>query len=344
MRLIRARAEVLRNGAYFKDLEYDLSSPPRINTDASAELPVSSAGRFRWEPDVEWTSDEIKLLLEINGETWPMGVFAVAHMQNNYTETGTRWVELEMYDRALKLKQQKTETLLHLSAGTEYITAIRQMLALGGIATYIATPSPLTLPTDREDWPIGTPLLMIINDLLDEINYNRIWFDGNGTAIITPYETPSGSTIDHVYAAGEFSVLHRAAETETDLFDAPNVFICICENPDLAAPLIATAENDNPRSAASTIRRGIRIPEVIKVDNIASQQALNEFAQRLANDAILASETVEISTGVMPGHGVRDTIALDHPDIKGIFEETAWNAVLGPGEVMHHTLRHVVFS
>ena len=344
MRKIRAKAEVIRNGAHFKYLEFDLSSPPRINADASAELPVSSAGRFRWDPEIEWTSDEIKLLVEINGAQHSMGVFRVAHMKEDYSETGSRWVELELYDRALKLRQQKTETLLHLSAGTGYIQTIIQLLTIGGIATYIATPSPLTLPTDREDWPTGTPLLTIINDLLEEINYNGLWFDGNGTAVITPYETPSGSTIDHVYAAGELSVLRQEAETELDLFDAPNVFICICENPEFDAPLIATAENDSPRSAASIIRRGIRIPTVIKVDNIASQQALDDYAQRLANNAILATETVEISTGVMPGHGIRDIVALDHPDIKGVFEETSWSAVLGPGEAMHHTLRRVVFS
>ena len=116
----------------------------------------------------------------------------------------------------------------------------------------------------------------------------------------------------------------------------------ICENPDLDAPLISTAINDNPLSALSTFKRGRRIAEVYKVNNIASQEALDEYAQRLCSDSMLSSEISEISTANMPGHGIYDTVALTHPNLEGIFQETGWSLILAAGQTMTHTLRRSI--
>lgn len=56
-------------------------------------------------------------------------------------------------------------------------------------------------------------------------------------------------------------------ESETDIFNKPNVFAVVVSNADKTAPMIAKAENNNPLSVLSTVTRGMRVTAVYKVDN-----------------------------------------------------------------------------
>ena len=128
----------------------------------------------------------------------------------------------------------------------------------------------------------------------------------------------------------------------TDIFSAPNVFICTCANADRSATLTATAVNDSPVSSKSTTRRGMRICQQVKVNEIADQAALDAYAKRLVTESQLSTQTVEFSTLAEAGHGVGDIIAIDHPTIGGIYEETGWSLTLRAGELMKHTAKRTV--
>lgn len=335
------RIDVIRNNAFFKTLQP--VNDPVIDSDSTSELKTSMSGMFRDEPDVNWLTDELKPYQIIDGEEYPVGVFPIGTYSKNTDENGVASVTVEAYDRGLYLRQIKTETVLHLSAGTNYMQAVEQLLVEGGITLYLATPTTEVLATDREDWDIGTPYLTIINTLLSEINYGHIWFNENGFAILQPAKMPSASNIDHQYSQRDkVKVLSRPSGLETDAFDVPNVFVVICDNPDLETPLISTAVNDNPLSALSTFKRGRRIVNVSNLDNIASQEALDEYTQQLCAKSMLSSEIATISTANLPGHGVYDTVAIDHPDIEGIFQEISWSLVLAPGQTMIHKLRRSI--
>lgn len=339
MRSISARVDVLRAGAVFCELSF--TEPPRLDASANAEIYLSMAGTFRWRDDVNWMTDELRPVLTVNGVEHPIGVLQIATMRDVYTPTGAHRIALTCYDRALRLKQTAAEQLLFFPAATPYTTAIRQLLAAAGVALAVIAETPAALPTARE-WEIGTDYLSILNELLAEINYEPIWFDADGAAVAQPYVGPDPSAIERRYAPGEFSILRAGAEAELDAFSAPNVFIAICSNPDLPEPLVARAVNDNPLSALSVIRRGRRIPTVVRVDNIADQTALDAYAQRLASDSMLRSRTVRISTGVDAAHGRHAVVALSHPDLGGIYRETGWSMTLQPGAEMTHELQRLI--
>lgn len=335
------RVDVLRNGATVTSLQ--IIGEPTIDSNSESELKTSMFGIFKDDSDVNWLTDELKPFQIIDGEEYPVGVFPIGTYSTHTDENGVLSVSVEAYDRSLYLHQRKTESILHLSAGTNYIQAVEQLLVDAGIFLYMATPTAEVLPTDREDWDIGTSYLSIINTLLSEINYGQIWFNSNGLAVLQPAKTPSPSNIDHQYSGQDkINVLQRPNSVETDAFDTPNVFIVICDNPDLPEPLIASAVNDNPLSALSIIKRGRRIVQVHRVDNIASQAALDDYAQRLRSSSMLASEVATISTANVPGHGVYDTVALVHPDLDGIFQEISWHLILAPGQTMIHKLRRSI--
>jgi len=113
-------------------------------------------------------------------------------------------------------------------------------------------------------------------------------------------------------------------------------------NPDLPAPLMSTAVNDNPMSSLSVFKRGRRITEVLRVTNTPNQQALDAYVQQVCQNSMLAAETVTISTANVPNHGVYDTVAVLHPDLDGLFQEVSWSMILAPGQTMIHKLRRSV--
>ena len=344
---VRFRVDVLRNGAPLTQLQWDTQSAPQIMADRAATIHGSLKGSFLPNSAADFASDELRPVMAIDGVETPLGIYQAATVSTKGGDTGTR-VEIEAYDRCWRVYTQKTETILHLAAGSSYLTEVRRLLTACGVALVIATPSETTLQTDREDWEIGTSYLTIINDLLSEINYESLWFDQSGVARLEPYQEPSAAAIDWRYGTTEIFLPAQHPgpnwSEESDIFDAPNVFVVTCNNPDMDAAMVATAVNDNPASKKSTFRRGMRITSVERVDNIASQEELQAYADKLRNESMLSARTITFYTLNEPGHGVGDVIALTHDDIGGIYLETGWNITMQAGSLMTHSAKRTVIA
>lgn len=341
IRTFAARVDVLRNGAKLTELAF--ADAPTIYADNSAKIKTSIKGEFQFNPLVDYFKDELIPIIILDGVENKYGVYRVGTVSTRYTASGAAYNSVEAYDRGFLLTQSKTETILHISAGTNYVAAIEQLLTAVGITQKMSTPTTATLVTDREDWAVGTEYLDIINQLLGEINYSDIWFNSEGYAIIEPYTAPNAENIDHTYDGNTpLSVIQSECSSETDIFNKPNVFIAVVSNVDLAAPMTATSENDNPLSRISITKRGMRIPQVYKVDNIASQNELQNYINNIRNQSMYSTETVTVKTAVMPGHGMGDVIALTHPSIQGLFEESAWYITMAAGQTMTHKMKRVI--
>lgn len=340
IRTYSARVDIYRNGARLTTLQ--MADAPQITADASAAIKMGLSGTFYFNPLADYLNDELRPIQIIDGVEYPAGVFHISRMQDSYDQFG-RTTRIEAYDKGFLLKSTTTESILYLAAGTPYLTAIEQLMTGAGIALVRAEKSSAVLATDREDWPIGTDYLTIVNTLLSEINYCEIWFDANGYAVLQSEVSASAGNIQHNYNGLDVkSVLSPDCTATTDIWDKPNVFIAICQNPDLNEPLIATAENDSPSSSISINKRGRRISKTYKVDNIADAEALQKYANNLRNESMLASEELTIYTANMPGHGIGDTVAVQHPKISGIYKETGWNLTLAPGQLMQHDVQRKV--
>ena len=172
-----------------------------------------------------------------------------------------------------------------------------------------------------------------------------MWFDVQGIAHIEPYTQALAANIKHRYGGTEIlRPISADASEETDIFSTPNVFVCVCSNPDLEDALVATAVNESPTSATSTFKRNMRIVQVTKVDNVASQDELQTIANRLMSESQQTVKTISFETFSEGNHGIGDAISIDHPDIGGIYEETAWSITLGAGELMKHTAKRTVIA
>ena len=334
----------MRGGADLGELQAVSDSAPSVVMDDSAEIKTSLSGTFLPSDVADWLTDEIRPELIIDGVVYPLGVFAAATVSEARDET-SRALRLEAYDRCWVVKDNYTETILSIPAGTNYLTAVKQLLASAGIGMIIETPTTQTLAETREDWDVGTSFLSIINDLLAEINYKQLWFNEQGAAVLEPAYIPTVENIQHKLDAGTVqSLMLPENERQTDVYSAPNVFLCICSNPDKSAPMTATAVNDNPQSPLSVSRRGRRIMRVEMVDNVASQNELDDYAARLRNESVYAGETISVTTALLPGFGVDDITAVILPEISAICKERRWQMELSVGGSMKHTLERVVLE
>lgn len=339
VRSYAAKVFVYRNGAKLTELK--IKDMPTVTASSDGEIKEGMTGTFHYNEKMDYLKDELRPVQIIDGTEYPVGVFHVASYTDVFTETG-REINIEAYDKCWLIQSMTAESTIFFARGTNYLTAVGQLLTAAGITLTITQPSGAVLQTDRE-WEIGTDYLTIINQLLKEINYAQIWFNSNGWAIIKPEQTEYVQQVQHTYQGLDVrSVLSADAAAAVDIFDKPNVFIAICQNPDLAAPLVATSVNESPMSALSTYKRGRRIARVYNVDNIASQQELQNYADRLRNESMLSSETLTIYTANMPGHGIGDTVAVQHPQISGLYKEIGWRLTLGIGQLMQHDLQRKV--
>ena len=330
------RVEVVRNGARYTDLEF--VDKPTIDADMNAAVKVSFAATFRYDPLVDYLSDRMRLYLNVDGQEEPLGEFVVATTKRLTTDTGGDRIRIEAYDLGHLLQSAKLEEPLYFSGNTNYLEPVKTLLLRAGLVLMVETPTEEKLIINRE-WGIGTSYLKIINELLEEIGYSQLWFNARGFAILAPAQDPIAANITHRYGP-ELIPVKLAAEREVDAWDAPNVFVLICDNPELDAPIVARAENNNPVSALSILRRGRRIVQIVKVKATPSQRVLQEMADRMVQESILRTEVATVATPPEAGHGIGDVVSVDHPLCSGIWRETGWN--ITPRGGMTHTLQRMI--
>ena len=337
---IRFRFTVWRGGAPLTELsQYGGGT---LVHDNGAEMQDSIQTTFYAYTGVNFVSDTLRVECDINGESYPLGRFCVTTEKPYETADGLQLVEIEGYSLLWYLKQSKLETVTTYAAGTNYATVIRGLISGAGFASYDIENTTAVLATDRADWDIGTDYLTIINDLLAEINYNPIYVDFEGVPRATKYIAPSISGVTHTYTAGRDSVISAEYRREADRFEKSNVFIVICDNPELPAALRAEAVNDDPASPYSTISVGRRVPYVERVDNTPSLAELQSYAASLKSKSMQTTEQIEITTAIMPDHGANETLLVQVGDIAGVYRETRFEINMSDGGQMKHEAVRVI--
>jgi hypothetical protein len=354
LREISFRYDLLRNGAFYAFLKADESAVPTIRMDDSAEIKTGFSASFAptaRDADgapmpINWLTDEIEPVMILNGAEYPLGVFMPAKV--TYTKRmGAQRVNVDCYDRCWRVRDTKSASLLYWPSGTAYLDAIKQLLAGAGIGTVFAGVSSAVFSTDREDWPLGVSYLTVVNDLLEEINFKPLYFDETGAAILEPAVLPTADNIKQVFDMSDPETLCvPEVSREADYYEAPNVFIVCCANPDMDGNLIARAANENPQSPLSVQRRGREIVSVQQVDNIANQDELNAYAAWLRDKSIITGEKLHPKTGLRPGFGVGIAVGFidKDDDIVAVGIEHAYTMPLKAGAQMDHSVERIVYN
>lgn len=334
------RFEVLRGNAVYCEI-YPADESAEVQFVESSELKTSMRGNFYLPPaDVDFLTDRLRPVAVINGVDYPCGVFVITSEQR-VRNGGRDVLALEGYSLLYLAKQKRLEERKTLNAGVRYTTWIMLLLQECGIDRIKSKDaSDYTFSVTRADWEIGTPYLDIVNELLTEIGYRPAWVDQEGYVWLSRAKNPSLEDITDTYSAGEYSVIESGYTKSTDRYGKANVFRVVCDSPDLEEPMVAVAENNVESSPFSVGKMG-RILHTEQIDGIPSQEALQEYADRLRDESLQTEEIVEITTALLPERNAYDVVGLDHGELAGLYTEVEWRIPMMLGGSMYHKLRRV---
>src|SRR5690606_1109777 len=271
---------------------------------------------------------------------WPQGVFLLSTPNRDSDAAGVVRREVEAYDQLQVYVDDKVTDRFIATVGDRYTDVVSGLL--GAVSKNI-TASELTLPYSME-WEPGTSKLTIINELLAAINYDPVFFDEFGQAVVRPYQPPHERARAFVYRDDADGVILPEVSQKIDLFQVPNVFVLSVSNPEMGAPLRSVFVNDSPQSPTSTISRGRQIVEIRTEEEAADQATLDALAERAAIEASQVFEEVEFETVLMPIHGHNDMLGFSFGNlvINDRYLEVGWEMELRAGSTMKHTIRRVV--
>ena len=336
---VRFRVDILRKWARVKSIPASGS----ISYDGTAEIMRTS--RFLSYEEIDMISDQLKpvMLIRVDDrwEEFPLGVYLPRTATKKVDETGTVSWEIEAYDRSIILREDCARDRVFIASGTNYLEAVQNILVSAGADNaMIFDASQTSLPADRE-FDIGTTKLEIINTLLSEINFNPISCDADGQFVITKYQQPSSDKIDFEYRDNDVSIICRESVSTLDVLGVPNVFVAVCDNPDLDQTFRAEWVNENLASLISVINRGANVA-VYHPELMSSREQIEDYIKRIAFEANQIYETVEITTAINPLHGFRNVLSINKGELAGTFVESAWSFEMRAGAKMKHTVKRLV--
>jgi hypothetical protein len=308
---------------------------------------IKRTARFRLKDrgEINWLSDRIQpfaLLRMRDGNyiEFPLGVFLLSSPTRK-DENNSVYRDVEAYDGTLILRDDKFDTRYTVPAGTNYRQAVIDILTSAGISKHNIEQTDKVLPVDMEFEP-GKEKLEAVNALLQAINYTPIYVDVYGYFTSMTYRSPSIRAAEYTYRDDELSIIYAGMEEELDLFNVPNKWVVVCSNAEQS--LMSSYINSNPNSPTSTVTRGRTIVDYREVTDIADQQSLDAYVQRIAFEASQVYGKLNFETAINPLHDYMDVLEIDYSPlgIKGKYVETGWTMPLKAGARMKHEVRKVV--
>lgn len=308
---------------------------------------IKRKGTFQFKEnelqDVDWLNDKVRPVFILNKtHEFPLGVFMISSPTRSLNKNKIVR-DVECFDTSLILEEDKFDTRYRIIKGTNYVTAITQIINSAGITKINIPYTDLTIKTDRE-FEIGISKLEAVNTLLSEINYTSVWVDEMGNFTAGPYILPNNREIEYTYRNDEMSViLPDTATEEMDLFSVPNKWVVVATNPE-TDPLVSRYTNNNPLNPMSTVNRRRNIVDYREITDIASQDVLDNYTRRIAYEASNVYGKFIFDTAIMPHHTYMDCLYCEHTDlgVANKYIETSWEMELKAGGKMTHNTRRVI--
>jgi hypothetical protein len=308
---------------------------------------IKRKGNFQFKEaelnDVDWLNDKVQPVFILNREhEFELGVFMISSPTRSLRKKSI-FRNVECFDTSLVLLEDKFDTRYRVIKGTNYTTAITQIIGSAGIWKINIPFLDAKIKTDRE-FEIGTSKLEAVNYLLQEINYTSIWVDELGNFTANPYILPNDRIVEYSYKNDDMSIiLPDTSVEEIDLFSVPNKWVVVATNPETES-LVSKYTNDNGGSPTSTVNRRRTIVDFREVDDIANQSILDDYVRRIAYEASNVYGKFIFDTAIMPHHSYMDALFCEHTDlgINNKYIETSWEMDLRAGGKMRHSARRVI--
>ena len=148
--------------------------------------------------DVDWLNDRIQPVFILNKTyEYPLGVYIISSPTRSLKRKSI-FRKVDAFDTSLILLEDKFDNRYRIVSGTNYVTAITQIIGSAGIWKVNIPSTSATIKTDKE-FEIGFSKLEAVNYLLQEINYTSIWVDELGNITANPYILPTDRIVEYTY-------------------------------------------------------------------------------------------------------------------------------------------------
>jgi hypothetical protein len=271
---------------------------------------------------------------------FPLGEFLLSS-PTRQEENGQVIREVEAYDGLVILTDDKFDSPYTVPTGTNYVDAVVSILASAGITRYNIEQTDKVTSNDIT-FEIGREKLYAINELLRAINYESIHVDVNGYFTSAYYRSPTDRASEYSYFTDSESVIFGGYSEELDAYSLPNKWVLeVKPTEEGTVALSSVYTNDNPDSELSTVSRGRNIVDYRELQDMADQETLDAYAQRIAFEASQQFGKIEFETGIMPHHDYFDVFNVYFSDLEvsGKYSETSWTMPLEVGGKMNHEIR-----
>jgi hypothetical protein len=254
------------------------------------------------DQNIDWLNARLKPWMVVEGlPPQPLGIFLPAETPESWGN-GRKW-NIKLLDKLTILAQNEITETYGLAAGSVVTTAIVTILTAVGITNYAITPSAATLDGDMI-WSPGNNYLQIVNDLLDQITYFSLFLNWDGQMVGAPYTLPAQRPLVYEFIDGADSIYKPDFSRDADIWNIPNQVILIGVGDGTTAALTSVAQNTDPLSPYSTVRRGRIISRTESGVEAVDQAALDAAARRRLVELTSPTRGVEIEHAPVPGLAV----------------------------------------
>jgi hypothetical protein len=276
-----------------------------------------------------------------------LGLFSTRPPSKTYTPLSVSG-RMEAYDLTWRLLNQNVSEPHNLPAGKNYVEAVYDRIRNSNFSRIYIPPTTKVLAEPRS-WKPGTPVLRIINDLLEGCGYYSLWASRYGILRSMPYLDLNAIEPIKTYVGGEDGAVLEPIATEPVLTTLANHVIVIKDTGE-SGLLKAVRKNLNPASPTSIQNLGL-ITRVVDATNAENQTDVDALANRLMQEWGSVEVNGTLRTLPEPWHNLHEVYQLQMkdargatvPELTGRFWATGWRIGFTPEDSeMTHSLKRVV--
>ena len=277
-----------RSGAHLGALSGVLTGSGSVSRSAAASVKASAQLSLVNTGQVEdWTQVRIRPVIEVNGESWPLGVFLPDVPQTIYGQQ--QQIDMQLLDKTTILQGDAFGRSYGIEKGANVTQAIREVIETTGEPATGIEHSDEQLLTSMESEPDDTKL-QVINQLLDAAGYFSLHTDGHGNFQADPYLKPARRPVRVEFVDGVNATLRGLYlpefSVEQDFGSVPNRVRAVSQSEEDQPALVAEAVNESG-DRFSFEHLGYWRTTVETDVQTTSQTALQSYAERRLHQPVV---------------------------------------------------------
>lgn len=262
--------------------------------------------------EIDFLRDQIKAYCAIKMPTagtdltywaeFPRGFFNFVYPDRNVDATGA-YYDCIIQDPTAKLENTTVRSTNYTIAITKkYREALQDLFTYASFTTtqYSITTSTVAetvLPISKE-YPIGTTILFIMNELLREMNYRQCSARSDGLILLDPWLSSGSRATEFTFNTDSTSVINTTLKQSANLKDTYNEIFLKRQGSKGVSELVKTVTNNNASHPTSIGRIGYRTYSDINV-TAANQTVLDAMAAKLLEEKSRIAYKLEIETPLL---------------------------------------------